>query len=454
MVLDNKKIWDKFKQDKFLIIGFTEKTGLSAALLFQEHKIPFAVSDIKAKDEIRPLLKKLPNNSIEVFSGEQTAAQLEGITKILLSPGVPRSIPLIRAACQKDIPVYSDIDFIYNFISDKTVIGITGTDGKTTTTMLLGEMLRKKGPTCVAGNIGNAVLHEYRNMGSYDHVLLELSSYMLEDIKNFKPDYAAITNIAADHMDRYGSIDEYAKSKFNIVKYCTPEDVFIQNTDDEVLKSFALQKARTVTVSQTSTSADYYYTDGRFSLGSESLDYAECILKGRHNVENCLIALAVAAEMGIDAHDIFDTIRSFPGVAHRLEYVGDFSGITAYNDSKATTIHAVSRAVESFEANIILILGGRDKGLDFSKLGVYTPRLKHLVCYGEAGEKIRRVMGFNPSEYTYAFSDAVERAVAQARSGDTILLSPGCTSWDQFSSYEERGNEFKKIINAGLKNVS
>jgi len=428
-----------------LIVGLSERTGFAAAGLLERHSVPYKISDCAAHAELEPLLRRLAIPDDEVFTGPQDPAQLEGISLVLLSPGVPRSIPLLVAARQRGIPIMVDVDFLYELIASKAIVAITGTDGKTTTTSLIGELLQSLGKVVVAGNIGVSLYAQYDEILACDWLVLELSSFMLEQLSRFRPDIAVILNIAPDHVDRYESFARYAAVKFTIVRHCREGDLLVKNIDDPLVAGFEPAGLQTRTISQRSTAADAYFDDGDFHVMGHRFAYADCLLAGSQNVDNILAAAMVAFEAGVQPARITQTVREFRGLRHRLQLVGRYRGVAVYDDSKASNVHAVEGALRNFH-NVVLILGGRDKGLDFSGLRRHAHRIRRLVCYGEDGEKIRDVLGFDGALYQYRFEDAVRLAAQQCSAGDVLLLSPGCTSWDQFANYEVRGDVFQQLI--------
>ncbi len=280
-------------------------------------------------------------------------------------------------------------------------------------------------------------------------VVLELSSFMLEDLQWLRPHIACITNVAEDHVDRYADFGEYVAAKLNLLRYCGPDDVFVRNLDDRVLRDVYAGRMKVRTVSRLDgaerMAAGYAFHAGRFHFGGETLSYSDCRLRGVHNIENILMALAIGCESGVDPRQAAAAVREFPPVPHRFEPLGRWGAVEVYNDSKATTVHAVERAVESLGGNVVLIAGGRGKGLDFSPLREHRAAIKRLVCYGESGQEIRQTVDVEHSHYTYRFADAVEVAAKSCSPGDFLLLSPGCTSWDQHRDYAERGREFAEL---------
>ena len=440
-----EELWAKYRNDRFLIVGFTERTGLSVASLFEAHAIRYRISEARSLDEIHPLLASLKVARDDVLCGPQGPEQLEGITRIILSPGVPRTLGLIAEAARRRIPVLGDIDFLYEFISHKKIVAITGTDGKTTTTKLASAVLAKGGKVVTAGNIGVPICNRYQEILDCDWLVLEMSSFMLEELRQFRANIACILNVAEDHTDRYSTIKQYAKVKMNLLRHSRPDDMFIHNIDNEHLRKMDPAHVRVRTMSRVRRKADYFFSDGAFWIREEPLRFADCQVRGEQNIENLLAAAAIGCEAGISPKAVAGAIRSFRGVPHRFEYLGRHRAVDVYNDSKATTIHAVDAALRNFECGVVLIVGGRDKGLDFSALREHAPRIKHLVCYGEAGDGIRRVLGFASSETVDRFEDAVRRAAARCVAGDILLLSPGCVSWDQYPDYEVRGAVFRDI---------
>jgi UDP-N-acetylmuramoylalanine--D-glutamate ligase len=436
--------------EHFLIVGFTALTGLSAAHWFERHGIPYRISELRPRAEIDPLLVGLTVPPEQVMTGPQTPDQLEGITAILLSPGVPRAIPLIREAERRGLCVYSDIDWLYPFIRGRKLVAITGTDGKTTTTTLTGALLGTMGRVVVAGNIGVPVLDRYEAMLESDYVVLEVSSFMLEDHRRFRADVSTVLNLAEDHLDRYPDFEAYVQAKLRITRHSTERDLFVKNLDHPRLAAFHPGRARVRTVSRHGP-ADIAYADGLFHYGGEHLARRDCALRGEHLVEDVLVALAVASEFGVPAARVREVLAGFRGVPHRFEYVGEIGGIHVYDDSKATSVAAISGALRSLStgpsaAPVVLIVGGREKWLDFTPLRSQRDAIRGLVCYGEAGPRIASAVQHPCTSCVVPFRSAVSEAWRCCRPGDALLLSPGCTSWDQFPSYVERGWAFRQGV--------
>ena len=438
-------LWARARQDTVLIVGFGERTGLPAARLLQAHGVPYKISDSAPPEVLATRLAGLPVAESSVFAGDQHPGQLDGVSKVLLSPGIPRSLPLIAEAERIGIPVWGDLDFLQPFIEHKKLAAITGTDGKTTTTTLVGDLLRCRWRVVVAGNIGISALAKYDEILESDWLVLEVSSFMLEKTERFRSNIAVILNVGQDHVDRHSSPRAYAEAKFGIVRHGRPEDVLVKNADDPALVAFCPPNVRVRTISATGAGADAYFRDGCFHAGGTSFSYADCHLWGQQNIPNILAAVSIAEETGVSPEDIVRTVRAFRGLPHRMQHIGTFRGVDVYEDSKASNVHAVVAALRNFSARVVLILGGRDKGLDFTVLREHRRRIKCLVCYGEHGERIREAVGHAHALYEYGFADAVQVAAGCCRAGDVLLLSPGCTSWDQFPNYEARGDLFQEL---------
>lgn len=440
------RLWDAWRSKKALIVGFTERTGLSAAKLFSHFGLPYSISDNREKNSLADLIAKLSDPNIKIFTGAQEVSQLQGIDWILLSPGVPRSIPLIREATRRGIPVWNDVDFIYPWIAGKKIAAVTGTDGKSTVTHLIHECLSASYSSVACGNNGLPVFEAYDALLAADCIVMELSSYMLEDLHALSPNAVVVTNIAADHLDRYPDMASYAATKWNILKHAKTETLFVKNLDSPLTRAFIPPNLRIKTVSRLEN-ADFVFRDGRFYFEDGfSFDFADCELKGLHNIENILCAMAIASDFGVKSNQIADAIKKFPGLPHRLRRVPTKRKIQVYDDSKATTLQAVERAVESFPGGLTLILGGRGKGIDFSPLLQKAAFIRSLACYGEAGEAIQKSLPGIPSSYHYAFTEAIDEAWKNTAEGQALVLSPGCTSWDQHKDYHARGEMFSRRI--------
>jgi UDP-N-acetylmuramoylalanine--D-glutamate ligase len=448
------RFFAELRRERFLIVGIGGRTGVHAARLFARMRVPFAVSDSAPLATIAPLLEGLPLGPGDVYTGPQEPSQLRGITRILLSPGVPRAIPLLAAARERGLPITCDHDLLYPLLADKPTVAITGTDGKTTTTSLVAHILSPDMRVVVAGNIGTPITGFYDDLFAADVIVLELSSFMLEDMTRFRAKVGAVLNVAEDHVDRYPSLDAYEATKRALVRHARPGDVFIRNLDDERVARWRLPGLDVRTVSLVRRDADARVEEGALCLGDARVPADRLLIRGLHHRSNALVAASIAHALGVPARAALERATTFPGVPHRFELAFEEGGVEVIDDSKATSIQAVLRALEGLAGReVVLILGGRDKMLDPSLLGREASHLRAVVGYGEAGRRLLRAFeGAGGPEVAYEerFADAVERAARLCRRGDVLLLSPACTSWDQHADYVERGLVFREVARRAL----
>ncbi len=435
-----------------LIIGFTKRTSYSLAKALLEKGENIIISDTAFDEEKKSLLKdlKIKGTLIDLL-GNQSPGILDQypVNLVLPSPGVPLSIPLIKEAKKRGIPVLGDIELFYESYPHNTYIGITGTDGKTTTTTLTHEMIKKEKNALIGGNVGIPIFEYYQTIKNDSILVLELSSFQLEAIREFRPKIAALLNIAEDHLDRYDSLKSYIKAKKNIFMNQNKDDFAVLNLDSPFYKTIKKGlKSNILTFSISSAKADIYFKNKCIYLhGNKFIDRDDIKLKGIHNVENAMASILTASYSGVSDSAIITTLREFSGLEHRLEFVRELSGVEFYNDSKSTTVNALEKALLSFDRPVILIAGGRDKGLDFTKIRKLAhQKLKELVLIGEASEKIKKELDFEPCYEARDLSDAVHHSIKASRAGDIIIVSPGCASFDMFKNYEERGKKFKEIV--------
>ena len=429
-----------------LIVGFTERTGLSAARFFDAVGVVYGIYDNRSKEHLTPSLNKLSVLPKYLYCGvPPRSSYVDGVDFILLSPGVPRTHLLIREAQKRNIPILIDMDLAYPYMENKTVIGVTGTDGKSTTCALIERILRENKRVIACGNNGTPVLACLDAISKVDVVVLELSSYMLESMDSFMSDISVITNIAEAHLERYASFDQYRETKLHLLERTKPQGLFIRNRDDHHLKE-AKGSLRTVDISATSP-ADYHYREGCLCGPDIRLPFASLPIFGKHNIYNALYAIAVARHLKVDPDTIYRGLKKFKGLPHRLECIETEMPFTCFNDSKATTLQASLNAVDSLEGKLILILGGRGEDVDFARMNTYISKLKYVFTYGEAGRSIAHSINpKTPVHYEPVFDDCILKAIARCEKGDILLLSPGCSSLDQFADFEERGNRFRVLV--------
>lgn len=449
----------EIKGKNILVVGMG-KSGLAAteALTFLGAHV--SVYDKKGAKQIDPrLLDYLKNNNVVGFF-DQEPSNLNELELIVVSPGVPIDLPFIENARALGIEIVGELELAYQ-IGKGRYIAITGTNGKTTTTVLTGEIFKNAGrKTEVVGNVGVAVAKKALEATDDTWLITETSSFQLETTINFKPVISALLNITPDHMDRHKTMENYASVKGKIYANQTKEDYFVVNFDDaESVKLITDCKATIVPFSRkTSLEFGCFVENDQLVLkdqhGHISIICAvdELKIPGAHNLENALAAAAIAFFAGIDPAIIGRTLRTFEGVSHRLEFVEEISGVRYVNDSKGTNPDASIKAIEAFKGNIILIAGGYDKGSTFEEfISSFNGKVKNLILLGKTAELIKTTaesLGYHDTIMAEDLKDGVKKASDLAKPGDIVLLSPACASWDMYSCFEERGEDFKNNVRA------
>ncbi|HYE13132.1 MAG TPA: UDP-N-acetylmuramoyl-L-alanine--D-glutamate ligase [Pyrinomonadaceae bacterium] len=449
MELDGKKV---------LVIG-AARSGVAAARFLAARGALVVLNDRKEFiDWPNEALALKSEGVVKLLAGEMPSWLLDQVELVVLSPGVPlKSIP-VRYADRAGAEVIGEVELAWRFLRGR-VVGITGTNGKTTTTTLVGELLKDAGvPAQVGGNIGTPLVSLVEASREDGWTVAELSSYQLETISEFRPTVAVVLNLMPDHMDRYETFADYGAAKHRIFRNQTESDVAILNADDAVVSSWARGlRAHVVLFSTERELEEGLFLRGR-ELVSRTRDGERVILtrddmqlKGLHNVQNVLAALAAGLACGASPESMRETVRRFAPVEHRLERVAEVGGVTFYNDSKATNVDAAVKAVEALAeepGRIVLILGGRGKNAPYAPLAPLVERKgRALVLIGEDADRIEsELKSFAPVERAADMADAVRRAFAAAEPGDTVLLAPACASFDMFTSYEHRGRVFKEEV--------
>jgi len=445
-------------------------TGLATARFLHHRGAAVTVTDMAAEEALVSSVLEMHQLGIRTELGGHRWESFESSDLIVLSPGVPHTHDFLIGARQKGIPVIGEIELASRFIRDP-IIAITGTNGKTTTTSLLGRMLTQCGKAIfVGGNIGNPLIGYVDRDEKADWVVLEISSFQLDTIESFRPDIGILLNITADHLDRYVNMASYATSKGRIFQNQTIEDIAIFNGADpwvlsetsrihsrkwvfngsSNLEEGARIRGNELTLAFTSCPSRRATSPwSQATLRSVRLDLRESRLYGKHNQENICAAAMAAIAAGGDVQDIQIALNQFKGLSHRIEFVQTLSGVTYVDDSKATNVDAVYRALESFQEPVILIMGGRDKGGDYRILEKEMQNhVKRLILLGEASELIAAALGnFVPTVRVSSMQEAVTNAHQVAASGDVVLLSPACSSFDMFRSYAHRGEVFQCEVN-------
>jgi UDP-N-acetylmuramoylalanine--D-glutamate ligase len=437
------------------ILGGGE-SGVGAALLGKQQGYDVFLSDAGFINE--KYKTELSANKIEFEEGGHTAERIFSATEIIKSPGIPEKNEMMKAVREKQIPVISEIELAYRFKGDAKIIAITGSNGKSTTTSLIYHICKTAGIDCaLVGNIGYSFAKQIaeKPKGLY---VAEISSFQLDDIKDFRADVAVLLNITEDHLDRYNyNFENYINSKFRIIQNATANDYFIYNADDEVIMNKL--KQTTLHTNSLPFSMKYEPANGGYIKGKNmtlrvneeraSWSIYDFALKGKHNQYNTMASCIAALVIGIRKEKIRDAVTDFQSLEHRMEHVATVRGVEFINDSKATNVNSTWYALESMEKPVILILGGLDKGNDYSLIeDLVKEKVKAIVCLGVDNSKIHKAFDgmVSPIVDTAGAADAVQNAFHLASKGDVVLLSPACASFDLFKNYEDRGIQFKNAV--------
>ena len=458
--MDNFK---SLRNKRILIFGFG-KTGQAVCRVLKE-TCPIIVFDEKDEAEFKELIKDIDFRDVK-FYFENFNLDFQKNDLIVMSPGISIDKPYLSKAKELNIPIISEIELAYQIYNPKNIITISGTDGKTTTTILLYEILKSAGmPTKLAGNIGFPLIQELKNAKIDDYIVTEVSSFQLETIKYFKPKISVMLNIAEDHLDRHKNLKNYISEESKIFLNQTPLDYAILNYDNKYVYDFHKKtNAKVIFFSQTKKLDKGVFVDEDriharvHNKEIEIINICDIRIKGRHNLENCLAVISVCTLLNLNKEIIKEVLKEFKGVEHRQEEVAEIGGVKFINDSKATTPHSAISALKAFNAPIILIAGGRSKKLSFSEFAKeIANRVKKLILIGEASDEIEsevKKYNFHQIEKATNLEDAVNIAIDVSKEGDVVLLSPACASLDMFKDYEERGNIFKSFVKEKEKKLS
>jgi UDP-N-acetylmuramoylalanine--D-glutamate ligase len=434
----------------FLVIGLA-RTGTECARFLARRGAKVWVSDRRPAEELVPEVAKLAGLDVGYRLGAAEYGCLDDIDCVVPSPGVPREHALLQQAVARKIPVLSEIELAYRFLS-APLVAITGTNGKSTTTTLIGKMIEASDQTVfLGGNLGAPLVGALD--GQWDWAVVEISSFQLEWIDRFCPRIAILLNVSEDHLDRYTSFDDYRAVKERLFERQSGADTAILNRDDPLVWAVREKiKARVISFGLAEVPTGVFMIGNtlvwRDGASEERFSLASARLQGVHNRENMMAAVAAAKCARVGAPVIQQILESFPGLEHRLEFVREKDGVRYYNDSKGTNVGAVVKSLASFSAPVILVAGGVDKGGDYAPLadGV-KQKVRRLILFGAAKEIIARALGsLTETVMVDDIQAAVHDAVAQARAGDVVLLSPACSSFDQFRDYAERGRVFKALV--------
>jgi UDP-N-acetylmuramoylalanine--D-glutamate ligase len=438
---------------KVLVVGLA-RTGIATALFCAERGARVTATEGRPESELAETAAKLRAAGVDLELGGHRPETFVRQDLIVPSPGVAPTMPALAAARAIGVPVWSEIELAWRFLRGR-LLCITGSNGKTTTTSLVGHILETAGlPVQVAGNIGTPLISRVDLSSDQGFTVIEASSFQLESIVAFRPDIAVLLNITPDHLDRHGSLEAYSRAKARMFQNQGAGDAAILNADDAVAAQYAPAEPRVFWFSRQKRVASGCYLRGEEIVfrcdGVESvlLERKTIGLRGNHNVENVLAAAAAARLAGAEPAAIAEGVRTFAGVEHRIEYVATISGVEYFNDSKATNVDATLKALDAFAGNVLLILGGKDKGSDYGILRAsLRSHARMALLIGSAAGKIEsQLAGAVPLERAGTLARAVEMAARHAQAGDTVLLAPACASFDQFESYEHRGRFFKQLV--------
>jgi UDP-N-acetylmuramoylalanine--D-glutamate ligase len=446
----------ELKGKKILVVGLG-KSGLAAALFLRRHGAQVTVSDLRSAQALSKEIPSLLEEGISVEAGGHGLLTFRRQDLIVVSPGVPLSTPELVQVRTLGLPIIGELELAARFLKGD-VLAITGSNGKTTTTTLCGEIFSAAGlKTLVAGNIGLPVIEVVDQSAPGSWSVLEVSSFQLETTESFHPHVAVILNITPDHLDRHGTFENYVAMKERIFANQTGGDYLILNGDDPVTRQAAgrarsqilwFSRSKIVRRGTFLLNGMVMFRASEQGTSVPVLPLAEISLKGEHNIENVLAAVCAACVAKIPAEVIARAVASFHAVEHRLEFVASIHGVDYYNDSKATNVDATAKAIASFPGNIHLILGGKDKNSDYTQLNaLLRARVKAVYTIGSAAEKIEgQITGVTKVVQAGTLEAAVDQAAGQAVAGDVVLLAPACSSFDQFENYEERGRVFKQAV--------
>ena len=441
----------KLENEKFLVVGLG-KTGMGTARFLAAKGAEVRVSDNGSRAKLREELRELEGLGIPAETGGHSRDSFAWAETIILSPGVPFTSARVKEALDMGKIVMSEVELASRFIR-APIIGVTGSNGKTTTATLIASILKAHGKRVfLGGNIGTPLITIAGADEGYDYVVAELSSFQLQAISSFAPFIGVILNVSQNHLDHHAYLNEYVESKMRLFKFQNEAQFAVYNAQDPVIAAWmdSVQSTRVPfgTASSLPPDTGAVLEGSAVTFMGERYDLSGIRLIGRHNLENSMAAIVTTRLAGCPADLIEREVARFEPLEHRIEFIGEFCGARFYNDSKSTSPGATLRALESFGGPVILIAGGKDKGVSFGALkGEIKEKAKRVVLLGEARERMSRELGnLAPTILADDLKDAVEKALEDTGEGDTVLFSPACSSFDMFSSYEERGRSFKSVV--------
>lgn len=440
---------------KVLVVGLA-RSGMAAIRVLKKLGAEVTLSESKKKDDIKEI-GFLNENNVEIVGQDMSVLERD-FDFVVKNPGVPYRSPMMQKLQERNIPVITEIELAYQVAKPQHYIAITGTNGKTTTSTLTYEILRRAfpGKAHLCGNIGIPLCEIVMENGLMEegghYIALEISNFQLVNIDKFRPEVATIINLTPDHIDFMGSLDNYYKSKTEVYRNMAGNDVFLLNADDPVVKEYTDRypvKCAKESFSTDSQSADCIAKDGYLEIKGEKIIPLNAIkIVGKHNLQNVMIAVSAAKAIGISNDVILEAVSSFKGVEHRIEFVREIDGVKYYNDSKGTNTDATITALKAFDRGVILLVGGFEKGLPMDEMKKHLGCVKKIIGFGACGARLVHDLVGEDGIVVTTLDEAVAEANKIAESGDTVLLSPTTSSFDQYTCFEERGDHFKKIINA------
>lgn len=440
---------------KVLVVGLA-RSGMAAIRVLKKLGAEVTLSESKKKEDIKEI-GFLNENNVEIVGQDMSVFERD-FDFVVKNPGVPYRSPMMQKLQERNIPVITEIELAYQVAKPQHYIAITGTNGKTTTSTLTYEILRRAfpGKAHLCGNIGIPLCEIVMENGLMEegghYIALEISNFQLVNIDKFRPEVATIINLTPDHIDFMGSLDNYYKSKTEVYRNMAGNDVFLLNADDPVVKEYTDRypvKCAKESFSTDSQSADCIAKDGYLEIKGEKIIPLNSIkIVGKHNLQNVMIAVSAAKAVGISNDIILDAVSSFKGVEHRIEFVREIDGVKYYNDSKGTNTDATITALKAFDRGVILLVGGFEKGLPMDEMKKHLGCVKKIIGFGACGARLVHDLVGEDGIVVTTLDEAVAEANKIAESGDTVLLSPTTSSFDQYTCFEERGDHFKKIINA------
>lgn len=440
-----------FPYKHVLVLGLA-KSGTAAAKLLLKSGVKVRVNDAKAESE-DPLVKALQMEGATVITGSHPISVLDSIDLVVKNPGIPYSNIILQEAEKRNIPIVTEIELAARLAKENELIGITGSNGKTTTTTLVHKMLQASNqPVKLAGNIGIVAAEVAQTLEENDKLLLELSSFQLMGVETFRPNIAALLNLYEAHIDYHGTIENYVNAKTNLFLKQNESDFLVYNHDDaRVREAVKRGKAQLIPFStkEKLVLGAYIENNAIYFQGKKIISLKDVVLVGEHNYENILAAVAVSILAGATVEGVRNVLSTFSGVKHRLQYVTTINGRKFYNDSKATNILATQKALKSFDDPVILLAGGLDRGDEYDSLLPYVTHVKAMVLFGETANKLATFAKKANIEKVHIVENVQEAAKVAyeiSEDGDVILLSPACASWDQYKTFEERGDMFIQAV--------